>query len=91
MEVEEWCTNVNVKHDHQTHIYCRYRDDILIVYGEDGKCTAFLEGMRRRAAATWSLKLEATDEYNMKYLDIEIWKGTYFLQDGLLQYKPYIK
>ena len=31
LEVEEWCTNVNVKHDHQIHKYCRYWDDILIV------------------------------------------------------------
>ena len=71
-------------------IYCRYRDDILIVYGDERGFQEYLDEMKQKAKGVWTLKLEGQSE-KIDYLDITIFNGDFFQTEGLLQYKPYIK
>ena len=71
-------------------IYCRYRDD-MIVYEDEKVFQEYLDEMRQKAKGVWTLKLEGQSEETIYYLDITIFKGDLFQEEGLLQYKPYIK
>ena len=55
-------------------IYCRYRDDILIVYEEEKGYQEYMNEMKQKARGVWTLKLEGQSEERIYYLDITISK-----------------
>ncbi|MFM7983935.1 MAG: hypothetical protein ACKPKO_31885, partial [Candidatus Fonsibacter sp.] len=72
--VEVWSTDESTKTKHQIYVYCRYRDDIFIVFGSKELFTTYLEGMRQRASKTWTLKLEEMNDSSLEYLDMVVSK-----------------
>ena len=46
-------------------IYCRYRDDILVVYEDEKEFQEYLDEMKRKAKGVWTLNLEGQSEEKM--------------------------
>ena len=73
--IERWSTDQDIMQRYRVMIYCRYRDDILIVYEDERGFQEYLDEMKQTAKGVWTLKLEGQSDGNMYYLDITIFKG----------------
>jgi hypothetical protein len=72
-------------------IYCRYRDDILIVYEDEKVFSGVFGWNETKSKRSLDIEIGGTKQRKIYYLDITIFKGEFFQKEGLLQYKPYIK
>ena len=81
-----------IRKAHHIHMYCRYRDDILIMYAktQDEKASQFIRKVIASAKSVYKLSCESVGEA-CDYLDIHVYKPSHFMQSGRLGYRPYIK
>ena len=72
-------------------LYCRYRDNILVIAETHFSIGRFLSCLRRAGAGTYKFTLEGMSQYKLPVLDIEFYKPNNFGIFGKLGYRPRFK
>lgn len=68
---EKWAVTDTIRRKYQIHGYKRYRDDLIIVYGNQRLFDIWLH-MLRLKSPYFRLEVEAVDQRCVKYLDLRV-------------------
>ena len=84
-----WAADQVVQEAHDIRCWVRYRDDIIVLYGNFDLFQVFINELKRRLAGIWTIKIEEVSAESVTMLDLTVCKSS--TCSGYLKWRPYFK